>query len=378
MTLDKFYSIISSVKSTPRHFLAINFGCRVNAAETNQLSQIFIDQGFIPATPPAIILINTCSITQKGEKESLGKVRQLHRLYPKAIIFVTGCAHLNKITDIPNTFIFKNKFKERLLKDLNCAYTPQIKDKFSHTHRFLLKIQSGCTQYCTYCTVPYRRQYLWSLPIDKAIQTVKKAISDGYQEIIITGVNLDQYQPKLSNLIKNILIETNIKLISFGSLTINTLNQELLDLYQNPNFFPRLSHFLHVPIQSGSDKILKLMNRPYTKKDILNSFNLFKTAKFSLLQGGKSEGQGGLSFGTDIIVGFPNETEKDFLETYKLCQQIGFKKIHTFRFSPRPQTPAKFLAVKSSKLTKEILSNRSKLIRSISQTKPPSHQTPEN
>jgi tRNA A37 methylthiotransferase MiaB len=108
------------------------------------------------------------------------------------------------------------------------------------------------------------------------------------------------------------------------------------------------------------------MNRPYTKKDILKNFSQFQK-KLPNLQ-----------WGTDIIVGFPNETEKDFLETLKLCQQIGFKKIHTFRFSPRSQTPAKFLAFEFPKLTKEILSNRSKLIRSISQTKPPSHQIPEN
>jgi len=349
------------MESAQKTFLAVNFGCRVNSAETNQWSQTLVDQGFLPATSnPDIIFINTCSITKKGEIESLGKVRQLNKLYPQAKIYVTGCANLEKIKDVPNVLIYKNNQKEELLKDLKCSYTPEIKDKFSHTHRFLLKIQSGCTQFCSYCIVPFQRPYLWSLEIDKAVETIKKAIQDDYQEVIITGVNIDQYEYGFSDLIQNILEKTDIKLISFGSIPINCIDQKFIDLLAK--YPDRISNFLHIPIQSGSDKILKLMNRPYTKKDILEKFNLLKKITPALSREGDGEG---FNFGTDVIVGFPDETEADFQETFDLCQQIGFKKIHTFKYSPRPGTKAKIIHDNSPKISKETLKSRSQKIRSI-------------
>lgn len=339
------------MESTQKTFLSINFGCRVNSAETNQWSQTLIDQGYSPTNSnPDLIFINTCSITKKGDLESLGKVRQLHKLYPQAKIYVTGCANLEKIKNIPNVFIYKNNQKEELLKDLKSSYTPKIKDKFSNTHRFLLKIQSGCTQFCSYCIVPFKRPDLWSLKIEDAVNTVKKAIGDGYQEVIITGVNIDQYQYDFTDLIKNILDQTDIKLISFGSIPLNCIDKKFINLFKKyPN---RISNFIHIPIQSGSDKILKLMNRPYTKKDIIHKLNRLKKV-------------GDLSFGTDIIVGFPTESNENFQETLNLCQQIGFKKIHTFKYSSRPNTKAKIIHDTNSKISKEILKSRSQKIRKI-------------
>jgi threonylcarbamoyladenosine tRNA methylthiotransferase MtaB len=351
-----------------KSFLSVSFGCRVNAAETNQWAQTLIDQNFIPflqnmsqGISPDIILINTCSITKKGDLESLGKVRSLHQKYPNSQIFVTGCANLEKIKNIPNVFIYQNNQKEELLRDLNSSYTPQIKDKFSHTHRFLLKIQSGCTQFCSYCIVPFKRPNLWSLEIDKAIETVVKAIDDNYQEIIITGVNIDQYQYGFSDLIKNLLEKTDIKLISFGSIPLSCINDQFIDLLKKyPN---RISNFLHIPIQSGSDKILKLMNRPYTKKDILQKFNSLKKISFTKGRNGKTERD--LQFGTDIIVGFPTETDQNFQETLDLCQQIGFSKIHCFRYSSRPNTKAKIIHDTNSKISQETLKSRSQQIQNL-------------
>lgn len=350
----------------PKTFLAVNFGCRVNMAETNQWSQTLIDKGYTPRVKEGqgrldLIFINTCSITKKGEIESLGQVRHLKKLYPKAKIYVTGCANLEKIKDLSNVFIIKNDEKESFLKKLESSYTPKIKDKFSHTNRFLLKIQSGCSQFCSYCIVPQKRPQLWSLEIDKAIKTVNSAVKNGYQEIIITGVNIDEYQYDFSNLIKNILEQTDIKLISFGSIPVNCIDDKFIELIKNYKF--RIKNFLHIPIQSGSDKILKLMHRPYTKKDILEKFNSLK--KISLVKGRNGEAERDLKLGTDIIVGFPTETEKDFQETLKLCQKIGFSKIHCFKYSPRPNTLAKIIYEKSPKLTKETLKNRSQQIRDL-------------
>ena len=354
-------------RSSLKTFLAINFGCRVNAAETNQWSQILVNQGLIPATtdnPPSIILINTCAITKKGEKESINKIKFLAKKYPKSKFYVTGCANFLKIKNIKNISLFTNQEKEKLLDKLKSSYTQKIKDKFSHTKRFLLKIQSGCTQFCSYCIVPFKRNYLFSLPIDDAVSTVNQAVTDGYKEIIITGVNIDEYQYQLSKLIKNILDKTKIKLISFGSVPISSIDSKFIDLYKNIKYRPRLSHFLHIPIQSGSDKILKLMHRPYTTKDILQKINLIKNIS-PLHQGEMSEGQRGFELGSDIIVGFPTETDLDFKKTLDLCQLIGFSKIHVFPFSPRPGTKARILFENSPKIPKATLKSRSQQIQSV-------------
>ncbi len=368
MDLTKLTKIISQHPSVQKTFEAHNFGCRVNAAEINLLSQIVLGIGFTPLVKgvqggfsPGIILVNTCSITKKGDIESIGKIRHLSKQHPDSLIIATGCANLKKIADLPNVITFSNQEKEDILSDLNCAYTPAIKDKFSHTNRYLLKVQSGCTQFCSYCTVPYKRQYLWSLPISKAIQTVQQAIDNGYTELIITGVNLDQYQPGFSTLLESILTQTDIKLISFGSIPINCIDDQFISLLSK--YSSRFSPFLHIPIQSGSDKILKLMNRLYNKEQIITAFKKLK--QISLVKGRNGEAERDFKFGTDLIVGFPTESEADFQQSYELCQQIGFDKIHTFRYSSRPNTLAAFYHQKNPKIPATELKRRSSLIRSL-------------
>jgi threonylcarbamoyladenosine tRNA methylthiotransferase MtaB len=330
-------------------FAVYNLGCRVNAAETNQFAQTLIDQGYLKSDKnPDTIFINTCSVTAKANVESLGLIRQLKKKFPSAHIIVSGCADASKIENIT---LIKNQQKESKLNILNSLYDHKIGDKFSHTHRYLLKIQSGCTANCSYCTVPNNRSYLWSLPIKDAIDTVNQAVADGYQEIIITGVNLNQYTPGLSNLLEALLKNTSAPLFSFGSLPLLSIDQKFLQLLSTFNF--RLSNFLHIPLQSGSDKILQLMHRPYNRKKIINTFINLKSYLINP------------SFGTDIIVGFPSETDKDFQNTYNLCQQIGFKKIHVFRFSPRQNTIAQKLSLKYPSLSKEEIAIRSQKIRNL-------------
>lgn len=334
-----------------KKFHSLNFGCRVNAAETNQWAQKMVDQGYVPSsTNPDIILVNTCAITKKGEYESVFAIKKLISENPHAKIFISGCADLSEFSEFPNVNIFSNPEKEKLLLDLDCAYTSKISDKFSHTHRFLLKVQSGCTAFCTYCTVPLKRPYTWSLPIKSAVKTIKSTIIDGYKEVIVTGVNLTQYTPGFSNLVEALLTQTDIPLISFGSIPLLCIDDKFISLLKK---YPhRLSRFLHVPLQSGSNKILKLMNRPYNQQTILSTFSKLKNIN-------------NLAFGTDIIVSFPGETEDDFQETLSVCRQIGFQKIHTFRYSPRPGTKARELHQTLPKISKLESKRRSLLIRSL-------------
>lgn len=350
-------------------YQSINFGCRVNASEVNLLSQLLINYGLSPVEKNAdLYLVNTCAITKKGEYESLSKIR---KLFSKSIVLATGCADLAKLNSHPNLIIFDNITKEKLLQN-SSGYDHQIGDKFSTSQKFVLRVQSGCSTNCTFCIVPSRRPYVNSIPIDMAIDIVKKAVADDYKELILTGVNLVQYTPGFSNLLEAILQQTKIEKITFGSIPLLCIDEKFINLYKE--YSQRLSHFLHIPLQSGSDKILKLMHRPYTVKKIKEVFeklNKIKINNKNVLPplsrgGGRDSGRRGLSFGTDIIVGFPTETEADFQETYDLCQSIGFSKIHVFRYSPRPGTLARELFLKSLKITKNELSRRSNLIQSIS------------
>ena len=185
-------------------------------------------------------------------------------------------------------------------------------------------------------------------------------------------------------MVEALLTKTSVPLISFGSIPINCIDEKFVSLVSS--FPSRVSPFLHIPIQSGSDQILKLMHRNYTKKIILEKFTLLKKSNIGNNSVNKTspppfsnKGSGSdLKFGTDIIVGFPGETDFDFQETYDLCQQIGFSKIHVFKYSPRPGTAARELFLKSDKISKDIINFRSKKLRQlISQTKPPSHQKPD-
>ncbi len=352
MTSKQFQKLLKSFPA-PKTFQAINFGCRVNAAETNQLAQILINQDFKPAKSktPSLILINTCAVTKKGQKESIRKIKSLSKKHPQTTIIVTGCASLKKIKKLPKVYTFKNTTKQTILKNQK-GYTQKIGDKYSSSKRYILKVQDGCNHFCTYCIVPQKRSNLWSLPITQAINSVDQTVKSGYQEIIITGTNLNLYTPKLEILLKNLLDKTAIPKITFGSIPLNCINSQFINLYKNKSYSSHLSHFLHIPIQSGSTKVLKAMNRPYTRKDIINSFNELRQIKE-------------LTFGTDVIVGFPNETKKDFQETLNLCKDINFTKIHVFRYSPRPGTSAKILFDQLPKIKNSEKIHRSRQLRQL-------------
>jgi len=361
MTSKQFLTLATNLKN--KHFISLFFGCRVNAAESNHISQLLIDKGLKPITEtdnhiPSLIIVNTCSITQKGENESLRKIKSLNKIYPQAIIIITGCASITSLPKNKNFYFLNNIAKKKLLNQNTLTYSPKVKDSLSKSHRYLLNVQVGCNQFCSYCIVPYKRQQLWSLPVKDAIIQTKKAIDLGFTEIIITGVNLEKYTPGLAKLTTSLLQNTSVPLISFGSVPLNCIDDNFLDLIKNYKL--RIKNFLHIPIQSGSDKILKLMNRPYTKSQILQTIHKLKN--ISIVKGRYPKGERGLNFGTDIIVGFPTETEADFQDTFNLCQSIGFSKIHTFRYSPRPGTASSKLPQTVSKKTKKLRSQQIRLL----------------
>ena len=336
-----------------KNFMSFFFGCRVNAAESNQLSQIIINQAFKPLDThspqiPGLIIINTCSITQKGENESLRKIRSVAKQFPQAKIIITGCANIDNIKPSKNIIFLSNPQKREILKNFTKAYTHKVGDRLSLSDKYLLNVQTGCNHFCAYCIVPYKRQDLWCLPIKQAVDQTNQAFSLGFKQLIITGINLNLYTPGFTNLIKAILTQINIPKISFGSIPLNCINQKFLKLLKK--YPDRFINFLHIPLQSCSDKTLKNMNRPYTQKQILDMFSKLKKIK-------------NLKLGTDIIVGFPGETDDDFQQSYNICKQIAFTKIHTFKYSPRPGTAA--IKLKLDKIDNTTKKSRSQQIRSL-------------
>ena len=326
------------------------FGCKLNQAESQEIIKKLIQQNYqiVPIKEKAnYYLINSCAVTAKAEKEFRQLINQIKRREPKSFLIVTGCylpqqnkkvdlwgkreELFNKIKKINTTMLHsvrvKNNEVNRISKNFpNTADTRIINSITSLRTRSFIKIQDGCDKFCTYCLVPYLRGKPKSKPIKKIIQEIREKERQGYQEVVLVGVDIGQYQSdgNLVHLVREILNKTNIPRLRLSSLWPTTITSELIDLFQNPRLCPHL----HLSIQSGSNKILRLMGRNYTKQDI---GKIIKMARRKIPN---------LNLTADIIVGFPGESEKEFQATYKFIKSIGFSKIHIFKYSARPLTAA--------------------------------------
>jgi len=362
MSISKFKEIIDHA---PRKtFLVKSLGCRTNQAEVLAIAGWLEKQGWkSDSVSPYLIIINTCAVTQKGFAESKRTAKLLKKRYPQAKIIPIGCG----VSFSPQafsfaSFTFDNPEKEKILQKINCPFSFQINHPFPRSHRFLLRIQSGCRQFCTYCIVPFLRSSLISLPPAKAIHLIKQAEKKGFQEVVLTGTNLSFYRGKsfsLLTLLRKIEKETSLPRISFGSLNPEGISPSLINFLKKrwQTNSPRFSRYLHLPLQSGSEKILKKMNRPYHLSQYLKVVDkLTQDNPF-------------LGLGTDIIVGFPGETEKEFKETVKIIQQLPFSRLHVFRYNPRPGTAAAKMEKEWGRVSKEEKIRRAALIRKIGKEK---------
>ncbi len=352
-----------------RRFFIFTFGCRTNQAETRLLAETLQKAGWQPGEPDKakLVLINSCAVTAKAEKEVRQTIRKIKRENPHCWLVLTGCwreqpqeSHLNlkKFSEI-NLCLSRaaqKKLPEILKKKLkNFVPSPsQVKswrrpvyyqDKYGASAKALVKIQDGCQQFCSYCLVPYLRRQQQSRSAKTIINEIKKLVKLGIKEVILTGINLASFEFRgaevktqvkndLVKLLNLILTRTKIKKISFGSINLAVLDEDFLALYQNPSWRLRLSHHFHIPLQSGCDQTLKRMRRGYQTQEFYQQLVQLKK-KIP-----------GFSFSTDIIVGFPGETKEEFQTSLnfllKIKQLLGknFTKVHLFRYSPRPKTLA--------------------------------------
>jgi len=307
-------------------------GCRSNQYETDVIKKICVAAGFdiVPFEEWAdIYVINTCTVTGNADKKSRNAIRMAKKRNRDSMVIATGCyvesgpPELFKISEAD--ILLKNKDKAHILN-----YLPKItkhieQPPFKYQIRANLMIENGCENSCSYCIVPLVRGKITSKPFDQVIAEAKSMVKDGVKEIVLTGINLGEYKSNIVSLVDELSKIDGLLRIRLSSIEPMYITDDLIKVVKEN---PKVCKHLHIPVQSGDDKILKAMNRNYTSKDFLN---MTKKIREQIKD---------IAITTDIIVGFPGEDEKAFKNTCKLAEQARFSRIHIFSYSDRPGTAA--------------------------------------
>ncbi len=334
----------------------LTLGCRVNQSESDIIEGNLKRLGWSItdlSEHPDYCIINTCTVTAKSDYQSRQLIRKAVRAGAKTV--VTGCysqLRPEDIMGIKGVFrIVDNRNKFNIINILS-NNKESITFSFGSRSRPYLKIQDGCNHACTYCTIPMARGRSRSLEVSEVIKQAGKIETSGYNEVVLTGINLGSYghglkpKTKLSELLKSLLKKTKIRRIRLSSIEIKDVDNELIDLLQED----RICRHVHLPLQSGDDTILRLMNRLYSSKDYLSTLEKI-LKKVS-----------GIAIGTDVIVGFPGEGDKEFKNTKGLLDSIPIAYIHIFPYSPRPNTLASKMANQNTSAEKRDKLNELKIL----------------
>lgn len=340
-------------------------GCKVNNYESEYIKSLLDKEGFIfNVEEPDIIIINTCTVTNTSDKKSKKMIKRFRKSFPNAIIIAMGCyvQYVNgnvedadiiignkdksKIINYIKEYI-ENKQKIVKIYDMNNVLFEdmEIEKYTSHTRAFV-KIEDGCNNFCSYCIIPYVRGRVRSKDFDKIIEEVNYLVNNGHKEIVLTGIHTGQYNSNgktLYDLLKELVKIKKLERIRISSIEVVEINDNIIDLIKKES---KLVSHLHIPLQSGSDKVLKLMNRRYDKKYFKEKIEKIR------------ESRKDISITTDLIVGFNGESEKEFIESYEFCKEIGFSKIHVFPYSKRDGTNACELNEEIDEKTKKIRVNK--------------------
>ena len=325
-------------------------GCKVNTYESEFISYLFRREGYEEVKENAdIYVVNTCTVTNTSDSKSRKLIRGIRKNNPNSIIIVCGC-YTQKLTneelnEIDADIILGNKDKSRIIEHLESFLKNREKeifiediskedfedmciDDFKGQTRAFIKVEDGCNNFCSYCIIPYVRGRVRSKDKDMVIDEINSLVNNECKEVVLTGIHTGQYLNKefrLYDLMKSIANDTTLYRLRLSSIEIVELNDDILSLLKSSNVIAR--HF-HIPLQAGSDKILSLMNRRYDREYFINRVKEIRNVCPNI------------SLTTDVIVGFPGESDEDFLDTYNFCKEIGFSKIHVFPFSDREGTPA--------------------------------------
>lgn len=333
----------------------VSLGCKVNTYEGEFIKEKFKEEDFEIVDineNPDVIVINTCTVTNQSDSKSRKIIRNAKRLNPNSILVVCGCSaenHKENIVDVDVDILLGNYNKSKIvdyvldyIKEHNKVIDFQNMKKvpfedmkinnFLNKTRAFVKIQDGCNNFCSYCIIPYMRGTIRSKDINIAYEEIKSLVNNGYQEIVLTGIHTGSYGAgkdyDLVDLIRKISKLDNLKRIRISSIEITELNDKFLEELKVNK---KICDHLHIPIQSGSNKILKLMNRKYNKEEFINIVNKLRNIRPDI------------NLTTDLIVGFPEENDEDFKETIETLNIINFSKIHTFPYSMRKNTKASLM-----------------------------------
>lgn len=338
-------------------FLIHTLGCKVNTYESNVISDLLKNEGYEEVTDPTvadIYIINTCTVTNTADNKSLKTIRQAHRGNPNALIIVCGCTSQHRYSDLINMegvgIIIGNKNKTKIpqyikqyqetkkqivdIYDLtNVEFEDMKLNNFDKTRAFV-KIQDGCNNFCSYCIIPYTRGNVRSKKPNNVIEEITTLVNNGHEEVVLTGIHTGHYGSEydnytFANLLNDILKIKGLKRLRISSIEITEITDEILEIIKNNDI---LVDHMHIPLQSGSDTILKLMNRKYDKEYFINRIQEIRNIRPNI------------SITTDIIVGFPSEDEKLFEETLETVKKIRFSKIHVFPYSPREGTKSTLMS----------------------------------
>ncbi len=319
-----------------------------------------------------LYIINTCTVTHKADSDCRQLIKKAVRQNPSARVVVTGCyvdADPERVKSIEGVAaIIRNEDKERIAELLPSVFPDlfsigassheavHITDFFGH-NRAWLKVSDGCNQGCTFCIVPHVRGRLKNRPAGEVLDEIRNYVEHGYQEVVLTGVNLGHYschteEPPVKNLAglcRQILERTEVRRIRLSSIEPQTIREELLRLYSESG--GRMCRHFHVPLQSGSSRVLKLMRRPYDAATYLSRIESVKKAVPNT------------TVGADVLVGFPGETEADFQETMNVVKSGLIDYLHVFSYSERPGTKA---AGSVDRVPHEVVRYRNRMLTAIS------------
>lgn len=325
-------------------FKIITLGCRTNQYESQAYQNQLEAMGYSLSEDddqPDICIVNTCTVTESADTTSRYQIRQLAKKHPNSKIVVTGCsadhqpqafAEMEGVTDV-----VRNSDKHNLLKKVfpHDDQLPEfsIKRFDAHTRAFV-KVQDGCNSFCTYCIIPYVRGRSRSRTTAEIVQECEQLISNGYKEIVLTGINIGDFDGNkpdgekpdtLADLVRAVDILPGLERLRISSIDPDEVDDDLLDAVINGK---NTCHSMHIVLQAGSNVVLKRMNRKYTRQMFFETIERLKNASSRF------------TFTTDIIVGFPGETERDHLDTLDAMREVKFAKVHMFPYSDRPKTKA--------------------------------------
>ena len=334
-------------------FNIITLGCKVNSYESNFMKEALVKNGFSFCNLNEkcdILILNTCTVTDTSDKKSLKEVRRLKRENPNAILVVCGCSvqndktkydnlginilmgNINKsnIVSIIEKYLDDKTPVEYVAKTRDLPFENMEVDISDHTRAYI-KIEDGCDNFCSYCIIPFVRGKKRSKDFSLVLREVQHLANNGYKEIVLTGIDTGGYESNgkdLTDLIHEMSKINGIERIRQSSIEITQINEKFISELKNNN---KICDHIHIPLQSGSDSILKLMNRKYDLKYFFDKIDMIRSVRPDI------------SITTDVIVGFPGETEEMFLETMETCKKINFSKIHAFPYSERKGTKASMM-----------------------------------